>query len=475
MARTHSDIGLSRLWTVSRGTGSLSPVDLATAACVTVSTVLVGIFVPTAAVWVLVTSAIVLGTVYFALAGTNAVLAAVLIVSPLVVGAQRVPFVGVQFWGLLLPLLAFALTYRLLVAWVSGARARCTKSDLVAALLFLWLVLSYVSAGSRDVDLRLFAQWTAIPFLMYVAGRVAFSGAHPGRWMMVVAVGASLAAVETFIELRLGRPLFDAAGTYEWSGDAYRAGSMLQGPNFAAIYFAMSLAVLLPLVNRANVQGRWAALIAVLLPTTYIATRSIGGSIVMGVALAGALIARGSWVLRGFVVAAMLLLLSPPVRTLIAEQEFFAAHNVSIATRVDVIQSAKIAAEYLQRDPTRIVSGAGYGQWQRIGGQFAIGEAATTPGQSLENTYLALLLEDGLPAAGLFVILIILSVWNGWSRRADPVALGGALAALVLAIAAGTGTLLVIPQVLGLALFLLPAAYTAYVVPSRTAPVGRRL
>lgn len=438
--------------------------DVVSATGVLLATALVGIAVAAGLAWALLLALLVISVAYFARAGVEPVLAGVLIVTPVVVGAQRVPFAGVQVWGVVLALLAAALGYRLMTSWMRGGRFRATAADLAAAVLIVWLFLSFLVAGSPYVDLRLFAQWTTLPFLMYVAGRIVFSGAHPERWSMVAAVGATLAAVELFVEYRWGRPLF-ATSTYEWAGDAYRAGSMLQGPNFAADYFALSLAAVLPLVSRTNL-GRSAAAMVVFLPLTYIGTRSIGGVIAMGTAFAVLLIARGTWLTRALLISVVVLLLSPPVRTTIAEQEFFAAHNQSIATRVDVIQSARIALAYLQRDPFRIVMGGGYGQWEQIGGQFSVGEASDVPGQSLENTYLALLLENGLPAVGLFVTLIIAAVWNGWRRRTDPVPFGGALAAVVLAIAAGTGTLLIIPQVLGLALFLLPSVYVNRPLPT---------
>ncbi len=433
---------------------------MASATCVVIAAALVGIAVAAGFWWALLPALAVIGVAYFARAGVEAVLAGVVIASPVVVGAQRVPFGGIQVWGVLLALLAFALGYRVLTSWARGGRFHATTVDLAAAALFGWLLLSFLLAGSPSVDLRLFAQWTILPFLMYVAGRILFSGTHPERWSMVAAVGATLAAAELLVEYRLGRPLFSTASLYEWAGDAYRAGSMLQGPNFAADYFALSLAAVLPLVGRSTL-GRAATAMAVFLPFTYVGTRSIGGAIAMGTALAVLLISRGTWLTRALIIAFIVLLLSPPVRAAIAGQEFFAAHNQSIATRVDVIQSARIALVYLQRDPFQFVTGVGYGQWQRIGSQFTVGEASGVPGQSLENTYLALLLEDGLPAVGLFITLAAAAMWNGWRRRADPVRLGGALSAVVLAIAAGTGTLLVIPQVLGLALFLLTGVYAA--------------
>jgi len=433
---------------------------VASATGVVIAAALVGIAVAAGFWWALVPVLAVIGVAYFARAGVEAVLAGVLIASPIVVGAQRVPFGGIQVWGVVLALLAFALAYRVLTSWARGGRFHATTVDLAAAALFGWLLLSFLLAGSPSVDLRLFAQWTILPFLMYVAGRILFSGTHPERWSMVAAVSATLAAAELLVEYRLGRPLFSTASPYEWAGDAYRAGSMLQGPNFAADYFALSLAAVLPLVGRTHL-GRPAAIIALLLPLTYVGTRSISGAIAMGTALAVLLIARGTWLTRIVIVSLIVLLLSPPVRAAIAEREFFAAHNQSIATRGDVIQSVRIALNQLQRDPWQLVTGVGYGQWQRIGSQFTVGEASDVPGQSLENTYLALLLENGLPAVGLFVTLAAAAMWNGWRRRTDPVRLGAALSAVVLVIAAGTGTLLVIPQVLGLALFLLPGMYTA--------------
>jgi hypothetical protein len=407
-------------------------------------------------------------------------LAIVLLLTPLLPDSQRLPLLGLQVWGPFLFLVVLAVCQRIVTWRQRVATAHLYWIDILVGLWFLWLLGSFALAGSRDIDAKSFAQSAVFAPVMYVAGRIAFRSGDPARWLLIVGLGASLAAVELWAEYARAVPLFSTNG-YEWAGrvgQAFRAGSMLDGPNFAGQYLAISLAGIVPLVSRATVRGRVAAAMVALLLTAYIPTLSISASIGMGIAGVGLLIARGNWAVRAAVIGLVLIIASPPVRSAISEQEWFASHNQSINTRLNVVESGALAAQSLGRDPLQLATGAGYGQWVRIADRFTYFEGAA-PGQSLENTYLSLFLEDGLVGVCLLIGVILLSIRQGWRGRDNPVRLAGGLVALTLLVIAGTGTLIGTPTH-RLAFFLLAATQAGSTTPDafrqvRSLAAGRRL
>ncbi|MGI8551665.1 MAG: O-antigen ligase family protein [Dehalococcoidia bacterium] len=395
--------------------------------------------------------------------GEGLCLAAVLLLTPAFSVTRRISAIGMTALDVLVGLLVVMLLYFCYQPTRARPRVRPTVADGVVAIFLVCVGFSLVVRGIDAASCRDFVRLTGFPILMYAAGRVAFSGPHGRRWLWVAVVGALIAATELWLEHMLDRPLFSVEGTYfsVWVVGGLRAGSMLQGPNTASNYLAMCLAGAAVLMLR-QMPGRRVAILAVgIIMSAWFTTKSISGGIEM-LAVFGVLgLARGTRSVRVLVVMVMVILLVPGVRASIVAQPWYNEHDTSIQGRFDLLATARGAFQSISKDPTELVEGIGYGRWVDLEGRFAVGAIANVGNPiSLHNTYLTILFENGMIAAACFVLLLVLSAGQGWLHRRDPVRLAGGVATVVFVLALGSGTLTVIPQVFGIAMFFLAAALT---------------
>lgn len=422
-----------------------------------VSCVSAGIGIGTGVPWLIAPALLILLAACLATRAERMLMAVLLVVLPLVPSGQRLPLLGLRSWQVALVILAILIGCRSVRSLDKFSDLRFTLVDFFACVLFVALAVSFSVSNVQGNTSVAFGELILVPAGMFVAGRIAYSDPHPERWPAVVLAGAILAALEIWLEFRLGHPLFDTALSDPEGGwlVGFRAGSMLQGPNFAAAYLSLALAGFLPLLSRRKVPWQLGIVLAITIASTLFATRSISGTIEITAVLMGLLIARRHWMAFTVIVAGVVLLASPPVWPQVAALEWFASHGQSISTRFDLLEVVRTAVPQLATDPLTLVLGIGYGEWQSLGGRFAFGNNIPSGAYSLENTYLTLLIESGVPALASFIALVAAGVSSAWRNPQDRLCLGGGLAALALAIASGAGTVTSIPQVFGLALFLL--------------------
>jgi len=413
--------------------------------------------------WLLAAPLVVLLAMGFARVGPGFALAFAIVLLPIVTNRPLTPSIGINSIGIILLVLAVGFFWWAVDKRGSAARPLPVFADVIAAVLFTMLGISWLASADRGSNLFRFVQDACFPLIMYAGGRFAFASERRKHWLVILLVGAAIAAVEVWIEHAAGRPLFRSVDEYlpEWIFPTFRAGSMLQGPPFAAVYFAIALAAALPLLSASNALGRFAIFVAALVLSVEPSIMALSFLLIALAVVAGFLFVRGNGLLRCGALCAALLLLSPPVRSAIADQDWFVSHALSIRGRLDLLITAYDASAIFQYDPVAAVAGTGYYSWAYLEDRYAVGILSdSTHVHTLHNVYLTMLFESGAPAAAAYSLLLGLSAWAAWRYRSDPVRLAGGLAAIALAIGSGTATLDFSPQPFAIGMFMLAAAVT---------------
>lgn len=339
--------------------------------------------------------------------------------------------------------------------------------DILGAMLLLWITLSYTFSPYTDQNIngniRVYVASILWPSLSYVTGRIIFSNKHHEKWILICGLSATIAGVTFWIEVIQGGPLM--AEGYYWF-DEGRAGSLLNGPNYASKYVAVAFAAVLPFISRGATMRHVAIIMVVFLLSTLLTTKSISGTILFLVGICTLTAVRIG--IRTFWLAIAAVFLGGTIyETAVLNGITSLAQNLrdpdyvtaSFQGRLEMVESAQVALLYLSRDPLLLVTGIGFLGWQHLEALFATGSVLESGrAHGLHNMFLTVLLETGIPGLVLLVAFLAGIGVRAWQRRSARACLSAGLVLVVLAAAGVTGTMLVVPQVIVLPLFVLAAA-----------------
>lgn len=309
---------------------------------------------------------------------------------------------------------SFYVAIAMFAGWLAGREKRSPPADIRIWLLFflpVWVVLSKVFAkGHAPLAIEGVIEYAKVIGIAVFTTMVVTTKEHLRAMMWVIGISFAFYAFKS------------GAQTIVSGGSLYiirGPGGMLEDNNDFALAMAMSVPILvgLALSELRPLYRKWFAIAVPLAGLTVIATRSRGGALSLGLALA-IIVWRSKNRVAGMVVGALLLCIGLTLAPAEWYERLSTLKNVEDdGSAMGRIKAWKVARDMILDNP---IFGVGFERFQA--NYLAYDPAGAGGGiktRVAHNAYLQIWSETGTPAFLAYVGLMLICVFDLWSLRRE--------------------------------------------------------